>query len=155
MSNYCIIVEGERRTLSIQELKTHTRVTDSQLNCQIQEKDFQILSVYFDNVETYLAHLRLNSSQQTDIKDLALRRGTQVAMIEALRLWREPNPYTATYRVLVEILLDLKKGELAVRVCEYLISSKGEYLLVNIFHLIAQCFSFLPCRSFYLRSHSH
>ena len=67
-------------------------------------------------------HLGLTPSQQADIKDLAFRRGTQIAVSEALRLWREPNPYTATYRALVEVLLDLGKGEVAVEVCTYLTS---------------------------------
>ena len=111
--------------MTINELKTCINVTDSQLDNQIQRKDLFKLSGYFDNVDTYLDHLGLSRSQQTDIKDLAFRRGTQIAMSEALRLWREPNPYTATYRALVEVLLNLKKGGVAVEVCSYL-NSKCE-----------------------------
>ena len=110
--------------MTIEELKDHTRVTDSQLNSQIQERDLLKLSSHFDNVESYLVHLGLTPNQRTDIKDLALRRGTQIAMSEALRLWREPNPFTATYRALVEVLLDLGKGEVAVEVCAYLTSKQ-------------------------------
>ena len=108
--------------MTIEELKAHTKVTASQLNSQIQESDLLKLSACFDNVESYLVHLGLTPSQRTDIKDLALRRGTQIAMSEALRLWREPNPYTATYRALVEVLLDLGNGEVAMEVCTYLTS---------------------------------
>ena len=108
------------RTVTIEELKAHTSVTDHKLDSQIQERDFLKLSVYFENVESYLVHLGLTPSQQTDIKDLAFRRGTQIAMSEALKLWREPNPFTATYRALVEVLLDLGKGQVAVEVCTYL-----------------------------------
>ena len=111
-------------------------MTDAQLDCQILKKDFLKLSIHFDNVETYLVHLGLNPSQQRDIKDLAVTRGTQIAMSEALRRWREPNPYTATYRMLVKILLDLGKGEVAVRVCNYL-SLKGKYSIsLSTFKLI-------------------
>ena len=111
--------------MTIEELKACTKVTDSQLDSQIQERDLYKLSALFDNVESYLVHLGLTPSQRTDIKDLAYRRGTQIAMSEALRLWREPNPYTATYRALVEVLVDLGKGGVAVEVCNYL-SSKCE-----------------------------
>ena len=110
------------KTVTIEELKAHTKVTDSQLDSQVQERDLHKLSAHFDNVESYLVHLGLSPSQQTDIKDLALRRGTQIAMSEALRLWREPNPFTATYRALVEVLVELGKGEVAVEVCIYLSS---------------------------------
>ena len=114
--------------MTIEELKACTKVTDSQLNFQIQEEDIFKLSAYFDNVESYLVHLGLSPSQQTDIKDLAFRtKDTQIAMSEALKLWREPNPYAATYRALVEVLLDLGKGTVAVNVCTYL-SSKCKYL---------------------------
>ena len=115
----------ERKTVTIEELMSNTKVTESQLNSQMEEKDILKLAAYFDNVENYLVHLGLTLSQRTDIKDLAFRRGTQTAMSEALRLWREPNPYTATYRALVKMLLDLGKGEVAVEVCTYL-SSKCE-----------------------------
>ena len=113
---------GGLKTVTIEELKTHSKVTDSQLDGQIQERKLLKLSAHFDNVESYLVRLGLTPSQQTDIKDLALRRGTQIAMSEALRLWREPNPYAATYRALVEVLLDLGKGKIAMEVCNYLTS---------------------------------
>ena len=119
------------KTVTIEELKVRTKVTDSQLDSQIQERDLYKLSALFDNVESYLVHLGLTPSQRTDIKDLVFRRGTQIAMSEALRLWREPNPYTATYRALVEVLVDLGKGEVTVEVCNYL-RSKSKYSAVSL-----------------------
>ena len=71
-------------------------------------------------METYLDKLGLTAGQQTDVKDLAFRRNTKTAMAEALRLWRQPNPYTSTFRVLIEILLDLRRGDVAERVCQYI-----------------------------------
>ena len=111
------------KTVTIEELKAHTKVTDILLDSQLQEKDLFPLSALFDNIEIYFVHLGLTPSQRTDIKDLAFRRDTQTAMSEALRLWREPNPYTATYRALVTILLKLNKGDIAIQVCNYLIES--------------------------------
>ena len=110
------------KTVTIEELKDHTKVTDFQLDTQIEEEDIFSISAHFSNVESYLGCLRLTPSQRTDIKDLVHIRGTQIAMSEALRLWREPNPYKATYRALVELLLNLGKGKVAIDVCNYLSS---------------------------------
>ena len=107
-------------TTTVNELKTHLKVTDNDLNLQIEEEDMLKISAHFESVENYLVHLGLSVSQQTDIKDLASRRGTQIAMCKALGLWREPNPYAATYRALLEKLLDLGKGEVAAKVCAHL-----------------------------------
>ena len=84
------------------------------------EHDLQNLATCFDNVETYLDKLRLTPGQQTDVKDIAYRRNTNIAMTEALKLWRQPNPFTATFRALLEILLDLNRGDIAVKVCQYI-----------------------------------
>ena len=97
-------------------------MTDSQLDSPIKEQDIFKLSSFFDNVESYLVDLGLAPSHQTDIKNLVHTRGTQIAMSEALKLWRQPNPYKATYRALVEMLLNLGKGTVAVNVCAYLSS---------------------------------
>ena len=74
-------------------------------------------------METYLDKLGLLPSQQTDVKDLAARVNTNIAMTEALKLWRQPNPYAATFQALLEILLDLSRGDVAVRVCKYIASN--------------------------------
>ena len=96
------------------------RIDDAQLNTEIREEEFHDLAGCFDCVETYLYRLGLDAGQQTDIKDLAFRCNTKTAMAEALKLWRQPNPLSATYKSLIEILLDLKRGDVAVRVCRYI-----------------------------------
>ena len=116
-----------KKTVTIEDLKARTKVTDFQLNTQIEEEDILNFSAHFDNLESYLGYLRLTPSERTDIKDLAQRRSIQVAMSEALRLWRERNPFTATYRALVEMLLNQGKGMVAADVCNYL-SSKCKLL---------------------------
>ena len=95
-------------------------VTDEQLNTKIREEDIYDLAGYFDCVETYLDKLGLTAGQQTDVKDLAFRCNTKIAMLEALKLWRQPKPWLATYRTLLQILLDLKRGDVAVSVCQYI-----------------------------------
>ncbi len=107
--------------LTLADLKRRTGVSDSQLGTEVIEHDLTNLAACFDNVDAYLSKLGLLPGQQTDIKDLALRRSTQIAMAEALKLWRAPNPFVATFRALLIILLDLKRGDVAVRVCQYIV----------------------------------
>ena len=96
------------------------RIDETQLDTKIREEDLYDLAGCFDYVETYLDKLRLNSAQQADIHDLAVRKGIQIAMNQALKLWRQPNPLSATFKSLIEILLDLRRGDVAVSVCQYI-----------------------------------
>ncbi len=106
--------------LTLAALKRRTGVSDTQLDTEVIEHDLYNLAACFDNVDTYILKLGLLPGQQTDIKDLAFRQCTQIAMAEALKLWRAPNPLVATFRALLIILLDLKRGDVAVRVCQYI-----------------------------------
>ena len=84
--------------LTVSDLVRRTGVSETKLDTEIIENDLYNLAGCFDNVDTYLDKLGLIPPQHSDIKDLAVRRGTQVGMCEALRLWRQPNPYQATFR---------------------------------------------------------
>ena len=106
--------------LTVEKLKRETGVDDSQLATMIREEDINKIAGLFDEVETYLDKLRLLPAQQTDVKDIAYRHSTTLAMTKALKLWRQPDPYAATFQALVEILLDLRRGDVAVRVCQYI-----------------------------------
>ena len=86
----------------------------------IREEDINKIAVHFGHVETYLDRLRLEPAQQADVKDMVYTRNTALGMAEALKLWCQPNPYAATFQALLEILLDLRRGDVAVRVCQYI-----------------------------------
>ena len=105
--------------MTVEDLKRRTGVSDGQLDTEIIEYDLPDLAGCFDEVEIYLYKLNLTPGQQTDVKDLAYRRGTMVAMTEALKLWRQPNPFAATFRTLVESIRSLKRGDVAVKICTY------------------------------------
>ena len=118
----CFFMHVGTNALTIEELKKRTGVTDAQLDTQITEHDFSDLAGCFDEVDTYLYKLKLTPAQHTDIKDLACRRNTTVAMTETLKLWCQPNPFAATFRALLEVLLELRRGDVAVKVCQYITS---------------------------------
>ena len=101
-------------------MSKETGVSDTQLAVLIREEDIYNLAGCFDNVENYLDKLGLTAGQQTEVEDLAERRGIQIAMTKALKFWCQPNPFIATYRTLLEILLNLRRGDVAVKVCHYI-----------------------------------
>ena len=117
---FFLVATSTEQSLTIEGLMRRTGVNSTQLDTEIIEHDLHSLAECFDNVETYLDKLGLNAGQQTDIKDLAYRKGTNIAMIEALKLWRQPNPFACTFRALLRILLDLNRGDVAVKVCQYI-----------------------------------
>ena len=106
--------------LTVEKLKRETGIDESQLVTMIRQEDINKIAGLFDEVETYLDKLGLLPAQQTDVKDTAYRHGTALAMTKALKLWCQPDPYAATFQALLEILLDLRRGDVAVRVCQYI-----------------------------------
>ena len=94
----------------------HCNVSSDQLDCEIEEEDITYLAQHFDNVELYLRVFGLTAAEQNDVKQ---KQGTHIAMTECLSLWRRHNPSTATLRTLLEILLCLRKEEVASNVCRY------------------------------------
>ena len=107
--------------MTIEELKEHTNVTDSQLDTEIEEADMILLAVHFDNVETLSVQLRLSSADRQDAKDMAFRFDIKTGVDKALRLWRKANPGAATYRALVEIVLRMgvNGAAIAEEVCKF------------------------------------
>ena len=106
--------------LTIEDLQANTGVSDLQLDRQIDEEDFSDIADFFEDVETYLDNLGLDPGQKTDIKDLSMDKGTKAAVVEALKRWHQPNPIVATFRALLWILIRLKKGDIAIKVCRYI-----------------------------------
>ncbi len=113
---------GGPRTVTIEELKERTKVTDSQLDTEIKETDMIILADHFDNIETYSTLFELTDCKKQDVIDEKIRYDTQTAISLAMKLWRRRNPAAATYRALVEIVLSLRKVDVATEVCEFLAS---------------------------------
>ena len=116
---WLIVCPGSLGTVTVEKLVEMYNLSNDQLNCEIKEEDIITLAGYFDNVEYYLSALGLITAEQTDIKFKKVTEGTQIAMNECLTLWKRHNPSAATLRALLEILLRLKKVEIASKVCQY------------------------------------
>ena len=117
---YCnYLFTGGHGPLTVEKLTEMYGMTSDQLDCEIEEEDMIILAGYFDNIEFYLDKLRLTAAEQADVKFKKVTEGSQIAMNYCLSLWKRHNPSTATLKKLLEILLSLRKEEIASKVCNY------------------------------------
>ena len=95
--------------------------TDEQLDRKIKQDDLAPVAIPFDDVELYLNPLKLTASEKADVRREAyLSRSNQVAVINCLSIWRGHEPSEATFRALIRILLDLRKEEIATKICQCL-----------------------------------
>ena len=113
---------------TLQELIMQYNLTDKQLGSEIEEIIF--LAEHFDGVEIYSNAMGLTRAKQADVNELFHKRGTQVAMTECLTVWKQHNPYAATYRALLELLLRLRKEKIADEICQHLTQCECTIILV-------------------------
>ena len=108
--------------MTLEKLVEMCGKSSDKLNSEILEKDMIVIAGYFDDVKYYLSALGLTPTEQTDVTKESYMDGTQIAMNHCLLLWRKHNPSSATLKTLLEILLSLKKEEIALQVCSYIIT---------------------------------
>ena len=108
--------------LSIDELKRSTGVTDQQLSENIEAKDFYMLGRNFDALTGLLGELDLNPADCANVRRRVDQEDIQSGVALALRLWQRTNPTNSTFKELVEISLRLRKGDIALQICKYILN---------------------------------
>ncbi len=78
----------------------------------------------FDDVSIYSNKMGLAPAEQADVERLCHSEGTQAAMMKCLKIWKQHNPLQATYRDLLDIALELGKGDTANKICQQLTKRK-------------------------------
>ncbi len=106
--------------MTIEELKKHNKVTDYQLDTEIEVTDMILLAVYLDNVEVYPVQLGLYPAEHQTVKYLSFLHDVRTGMDYALKQWRQHNSGAATYRALAGLLLRINKDEMAAKICQFL-----------------------------------
>ena len=71
-------------------------------------------------MDLYINSLDLTAGDKSYVKKIAGSSGNQIAMITALTLWKECEPWNATFKAIIDIMLSLKKGSDARKVFQYL-----------------------------------
>ena len=106
-------------TGSCREISEDHHRSGDQIDYEIEDKDVTYLAEHFDNVELYLRVFELTTAEQANVRRMVHVHGNQIAMAECLSLWRKHNPSTATLGALLDILLRLRKEEIASKVRDY------------------------------------
>ncbi|XP_064390662.1 uncharacterized protein LOC135338456 isoform X1 [Halichondria panicea] len=106
--------------VTLQDLVSRYSLTDEQLNSEIGNSDIPYLAEYFDGVKIYSSAMGLTPAEQADVNRLYCNEGTQVAMTECLILWKRHDPFAATHKALLELLLGLRKDKIADDICQHL-----------------------------------
>ena len=101
----------------LQQIMNKCQLSTSQINREIQQKDIPFLAAKFNIVELYVDAMELSPGEQNDVSK---KLNTQLAMIECLKIWKRRKLSQATFRALLEMLVELKKEEIANQVCQYL-----------------------------------
>ncbi|XP_064389177.1 uncharacterized protein LOC135337211 [Halichondria panicea] len=114
------ILGSPANQVALQELMRRYNLTDEQLNREIVDSDTPIMALNFDDVEMYSTTMKLAIAEQADVKRLNNSEGSRAAMMKCLQVWKERDPFQATYRALLDIALRLGKGETADKICRQL-----------------------------------
>ena len=117
--------------VSLQELVRQYKLIDEQLNSEIEVTDFPCLAENFDDVTIYSNAMGLTRAEQANVNVSCLREGTQAAMRKCLHFWKTHNPYEATYRTLLELLLKLRKERIADEICQHLTQCEYRIYLIK------------------------
>ncbi|XP_064387664.1 uncharacterized protein LOC135335907 isoform X3 [Halichondria panicea] len=110
--------------VGLQELMDH--VDTVQLDREIPDDELPVIAAYFNNVELYSQAMGLTPAEQDDVRTSLHQYDTQTAITRCLLLWQQRDPYKATYRALLELLLRLHRTQVATQVCQYLAQNKME-----------------------------
>ena len=73
------------------------------------------------NQSSLLDGLNLTPANLDDVTDVTSRYGNQAGVAHALRVWRKVNPSRATFRALVEIAIELRRGDTATDICRFIV----------------------------------
>ncbi len=121
-------IEPPAIRVTLQELIKQYDLTNEQLNSEIEVTDTPLIAECFDNVVLYSSAMGLTPAEKADVKELRHADEIQVAMMKCLQIWKRHNPYLATYRALLDIVLRLGKGDTAHQICQQLTHMQRKYI---------------------------
>ena len=117
MLTECRLTLAGSGTITIEELTTHTNVTNSQLKAVIGGAEMGLMAAHLHITDVTFSVLL--GCEHWNVLDALREYGLQEALFVALRLWRKANPGGATYRALVEIVLVMGRTDLAIELCKF------------------------------------
>ena len=114
-------------SLSVEDLAAKAGVVD--INTECSKDDILSLASYCDPWQLIGQRLGLTPAQISAID--GDNRNTDLKRLGALQKWKEMCVFKATYRVLVEALIDCDKGQQAMEVCKHLAQKESTWIMYN------------------------
>ena len=96
------------------------------INRECGTDDILSLASFCDPWQLVGRHLHLSEAQISAID--GDNRSTDLKRLGTLQKWKEMFVFNATYRVLVEALIDCSKVQQASEVCKYLAQKESRYI---------------------------
>lgn len=122
--------------LTIEVLKDKHQLTDKQLDREIRADQLFYIADLFGSWSQYVGTpgLGLTRGDKAQIAENPALNTNTLRMREALKIWRSLNPYAATFRNLIIILLSLNtQGDVIQDICKYLSKFQYEHLQFKVF----------------------
>jgi len=122
---------------SLQDLIERYHLTPRQLDKEVSEEHLREVSWIIDDHQIVGPELRLSAAEMTAVN--ADARTHQLKKMEMLRTWKQKFAWNATYKRLIEALLQCRRGGDAQKVCELLAPSKHRHVDNNTVVMIIVC----------------
>ncbi len=99
-------------SLTVERIMEETGITEQQLDMVLEDCDRQSIAECFDDVAIYLDQFELSPADRENVRQ---QHTAQAAMTAALKFWSRKNPYEATLRKLLAIIINQKRGDTAIK----------------------------------------
>ena len=105
--------------VTFEELIDYVGISADELNKPCSDEHITSIALFLANWQTVAPLLGLSETDEEDVEEEGKK--TQDKRYKTLRRWKDKNLFKATYRVLVDVFLQLGKANLAEKVCRLLV----------------------------------
>ena len=106
-------------SLTLESLLKVNNLSEAQVYQQIGDHDLTRLAEWFNGkVEDYIEHEQFGLEPQKQVHVKSQKKVSKAARI-LLSYWKQKKAQQATFKALLELLLDINKGTVAQCVCKY------------------------------------
>ena len=104
--------------ITFEELIVHVDISVDELNKPCCDDHIASISLFLADWQTVAPLLGLTETDEEDVEE---GKKTQDKRYKTLRKWKSKNSFKATYRVLVDVFLNLVRADLAEKVCRLVV----------------------------------
>ena len=90
------------------------------------------------NTDRLCTMFGLSRTEREDVKGAICYKGTVHGLYTCLIIWRQPNPFQATFKAILEIFLKVRRGDIAMDIGEYMLR-KSKFYNIYIYVYVILC----------------